>query len=131
MHDWTGSRHGVREFDFALARHSTNAKGTVLGLNGRQLGNLVDVDYVVGQHVPHVEHGHKRLAAGKQPSIFLLGQHCHCLVHSSRIVIGEWRRFHEPGGPSIDAELGILIIALLTGLPKLCLQYASSTKRIH
>ena len=97
-----------RELQFALARHRADFKHIAVLANMRQRIDAIQIDQVVWQHQPHVEHGHQRLATGEQLGVVRAGKQGNGLGDGCRIVISEKRRFHAPSGPTWQDKMCII-----------------------
>ena len=94
MHDRPARAHRIGKFEVALARHGADFERALGLADVGQSFHAVEIDDVVGQHEPHVEHGHQRLAAGEQLGIFEAAEQPDGLAHRFRIVITERRWLH-------------------------------------
>ena len=66
VHQRAALAHHIGEFEIALARHGADLERAVVLADVGQAIDPVEVDDVVRQHEPHVEHRHQRLPAGQK-----------------------------------------------------------------
>jgi len=84
----------IGEFEIALARHAADADIALLGADEGEVGDAVEIDDMVGQHITHRQHRHQRLPTGQQLGILEVAEECDRFGDGRGIVIRKRRGFH-------------------------------------
>ena len=78
-----------------LAGHRADPQALRRHRHTRQIGDMVDVDHMIGKGIAHVQHRHQRLAACQNTDIVERTEQAVQLLHGFGIVIGKGRGFHQ------------------------------------
>src|SRR5262245_8630972 len=95
MHDWAALPDEIGEFEVALARHRADLERPVAFPDEGESLDLIEVDDVVRQHEPHVQHRHERLSAGQELGVLQPAQEGDGIPDCAGVVVAERRWLHE------------------------------------
>ena len=91
-------RHdAVAEFDVALAGHRADDQQAIADRDPRHLRDTIEVDEMVRQNHPHVQHGHQGLAARQYARIGKAREQMDRCGDSQGVMISEGGRLHTSG----------------------------------
>src|SRR5437870_3681643 len=108
VHQWAALADEIREFELPLARHRADFQRAVVLADEGEALDPVEVDDVIGQHEPHVKHGHQRLAAGKELGVLEPAEKRDSIRDAARVVVAEGRWFHAGLTMAGDGRPGLL-----------------------
>src|SRR5262245_44864787 len=97
VHQWAALANKIGEFELALTRHRADLERAVALADEGEPLDPIEIDDVIGQHEPHVQHGHQRLPAGEKLGVLEPAKQRDSITNRARVVVAEGRRFHAVG----------------------------------
>ena len=108
MHQRTALANEIGKFEVALPRHRADLERPVVFPDEGEPLDLVEVDDVVRQHEPHIQHRHQRLPAGQELGILEPAKEGDGIADCAGVVVAERRWLHAvPACARVGARLAI------------------------